>query len=171
MMKIAVIFGVLFALSVVAMAQVTVTNFELEKFKRQRLAAEKDYRENHERMGFPSPEELDARRERDLQTQLAFSEQLRQERLERERVQNERDALILNAEMMAAERRAQEEAAEVEQENHNYYYGGGYNYGYGYPWWRYPRRWRRGGSGVVIIPQYRATPGGVYRGGTVIVPR
>ena len=136
MKKIAVIFGVVFALSVVAMAQVTVTNFELEKFKRQRLAAEKDYRENYERMGFPSPEELDARRERDLQTQLAFSEQLRQERLERERVQNERDALVLNAEMMAAERRARDEAAEVEQESNNYYYGGGYHNGYRNPWWR-----------------------------------
>ena len=169
MKKIAVIFGVVFALSVVSMAQVTVTNFELEKFKQQRLAAERDYRENHERMGFPSPEELDERRERDLQMQLAFSEQLRQERLERERAVNERDALILNAEMMAAERRAKEEAAQVESETNTYYYGGGYNYGY--PWWRYPRRWRRGGSGVVVIPQYRATPGGVYRGGTVVVPR
>jgi hypothetical protein len=169
MKKIAVIFGVVFALSIVATAQVTVTNFELEKFKKQRLAAEKDYRENHDRMGFPSPEELEERRERDLEMQLAFSEQLRQSRLERERVQNERDAMVLNAELMAAERRAREEAAQVEPETNTYYYGGGYNYGY--PWWRYPRRWRRGGGGVVIVPQYRATPGGVYRGGTVVIPR
>lgn len=169
MKKIAVVFGVVFALSVVATAQVTVTNFELEKFKKQRLAAEKDYRENYERMGFPSPEELAAQRERDLEFQIAFSQQLRQARLERERVENEREALAVNAELLAEERRARAET-QVEHETNTYYYGGGY--GNGYPWWRnYPRRWPRNGGGVVIIPQYRATPGGVYPSGTVIVPR
>ena len=39
-------------------ARRTVTNADLEKFRQKRLAAEQNYRDNYERLGFPSPEEL-----------------------------------------------------------------------------------------------------------------
>lgn len=41
----------------------TVTNRDLEKFRQKRVEAERDYRENYEKLGFPSPEELERRRE------------------------------------------------------------------------------------------------------------
>jgi len=37
----------------------TVTNADLEKFRQKRLQAEREYRENYSRLGFPSPEELE----------------------------------------------------------------------------------------------------------------
>lgn len=43
-------------------AKRTVTNADLEKFRQKRLAAEKSYRENYEKLGFPSPEELEKER-------------------------------------------------------------------------------------------------------------
>jgi hypothetical protein len=41
----------------------TITNQDLEKFRQKRLQAEREYRDNHEKLGFPSPEELEQRRE------------------------------------------------------------------------------------------------------------
>ena len=35
-----------------------VTNADLEKYRTERLKAEKDLRENYAKLGFPSPEEL-----------------------------------------------------------------------------------------------------------------
>ncbi len=43
-------------------AKRTVTNADLEKFRQKRLAAEKSYRENYARLGFPSPEEMEKER-------------------------------------------------------------------------------------------------------------
>ena len=37
----------------------TVTNSDLEKYRQKRLQAERDYRENYAKLGFPSPEELE----------------------------------------------------------------------------------------------------------------
>jgi hypothetical protein len=71
--------------AVAAFAQTrTVTNFELEKYRQQRVQAEKDLRENYEKLGFSSPEE---RAKRDAEQRLA-SQQLA-ERLERERIERE----------------------------------------------------------------------------------
>jgi hypothetical protein len=41
----------------------TITNQDLEKFRQKRLQAEREYKENYEKLGFPSPEELEQRRE------------------------------------------------------------------------------------------------------------
>ena len=60
MKKAVLCFALLIGLAVVGVAQLpTVTNETLEKYKRERLAALREYRENYARMGFPSPEELD----------------------------------------------------------------------------------------------------------------
>ena len=152
MKKAALIFGLFFSLALSAPAQVrTVTNSTLEKFQQKRIAAERDYRENYQRLGFPSPEELDRQREADLKTRIELAEQLRQTRLEKERLELERRNLELEASALQTE-----------------YVDGGYpvavggvfgNYGGYYYDGRYRRRlggrlFNRGG--------YRVDPFGVY---------
>jgi hypothetical protein len=67
----------------------TVTNADLEKFRQERLKAEKDYRENYAKLGFPSPEELQRRSEQSSKetSELAakFRAEERQQRLDAER--------------------------------------------------------------------------------------
>lgn len=67
----------------------TVTNQDLEKFRQQRLQAERDYRENYAALGFPSPEELKREREENRKERSEFAEQIRRENLEREKIENE----------------------------------------------------------------------------------
>lgn len=67
----------------------TVTNDDLAKFREKRLQAEKDLRENYERLGFPSPAELDRRFQQESLEREQLSDKLRRERLARE--QAERD--------------------------------------------------------------------------------
>lgn len=71
-------------------AKQTITNLDLEKFKNQRLAAEKDLRENYKALGFPSPEEMVARQKEAELASKALSERLEQQRIERERLELER---------------------------------------------------------------------------------
>jgi hypothetical protein len=100
----ALITGFILMSAVVGLGQTrTVTNFELEKFQQQRLSAEREYRENYKRMGFPSPEELDKQREEDMKARLQLSDQLRQARLERERLELERQGLAVEAARLEAE--------------------------------------------------------------------
>ncbi len=77
-----------------ALAQTrTVTNADLEKFRQARVAAERDLRENYERLGFPSPEELEKQSE---ERQTEFEDvalQLRQERLQRQMIAAQMEAL------------------------------------------------------------------------------
>jgi len=89
MKKIAVVFCVL--LSCVAFgysqnARRTVTNFELEKYKTQRVAAERDYRETYAQKGMLSPDELKAASETRMQQTLDLAEQLRAKELEERRL-------------------------------------------------------------------------------------
>ncbi len=74
-------------------ARRTVTNLDLEKYKKQRLEAERDLRENYERLGFPSPEELEKQRKIDDEERTRLSEKLRRERLEREQNYYEQQSL------------------------------------------------------------------------------
>ena len=63
-MKHLFILALIFAAANLTIAQTkTVTNGDLEKFRQKRLKAEKDYRENYEKLGFPSPEELERQSE------------------------------------------------------------------------------------------------------------
>ena len=61
-----------------------ITNADLEKYKQERLKAEREYRENYARLGFPSPEELARRNEQSQRDLAAYSSRLRQERLAEE---------------------------------------------------------------------------------------
>lgn len=88
-MKIRVLFLVfiVFAAVVGASAQVkTVTDADLDVYRQARLDAERDYRENYERLGMPSPEELEKRREASRLETLKLYDNLRTERLEAERL-------------------------------------------------------------------------------------
>ena len=71
----------------------TVDNFTLDKYKQQRLAAEKDLRENYAKLGFPSPEEIERQREKDEDEKAELLDKLREERLERERIALERERI------------------------------------------------------------------------------
>lgn len=76
--------------SAIAFAQTkTVTNADLEKFRQKRLQNEKNYRENYQRLGFPSPEGLERKRIEDEQNLIEFSRQLEAQRLQREAIQIE----------------------------------------------------------------------------------
>ncbi len=86
-MKILLIVCSIIILSGFALAQSrTITNLDLEKFKTQRLAAEKDLRENYEALGFPSPEQIEARRKAAEVESKELSERFERERIERERL-------------------------------------------------------------------------------------
>ncbi|CAN5662031.1 hypothetical protein BH20ACI4_BH20ACI4_08220 [soil metagenome] len=88
--QIVVVLGLIFSVSALAFAQTkTVTNADLEKFRQKRLQAEREYRENYERLGFPSPEELEKKRVADEKALIEYSRQLEASRLEREALQTE----------------------------------------------------------------------------------
>jgi len=70
----------------VSFAQRTVTNEDLEQYKQKRLMAEQDYRLNHAKMGFPSPEELQRQLDQKRTETFALSERMRQERMQAELV-------------------------------------------------------------------------------------
>lgn len=193
MKRVALVLGAVLSLSLAGFGQYsstgrafrTVTNIDLESYRQQRLEAERDYKKNYEKMGFPSPEELDRQRDADMVVRLQLSGQLRQARLERERLQLERERMELDAERLEVERRATEEAASYSQApNSGVYYSdygyngygyGGYGYGgYGAPYGGYfPRYGVRPGyrgnrlRSVYGYPSYRVMPYGAISTGTV----
>ena len=142
--QIAVFLGLIFSLSLVTMAQTkTVTNADLEKFRQKRLQAERDYRENYDRLGFPSPEELKQQIEEERIKREELNAQLRAERLQREAVQaqNEQNQAI------ARQNQYLQNAANQNYSGGGYYYSGGYGYtpyigGYGNYGNYNPRRYR-----------------------------
>lgn len=144
----ALIIGFILTTAVVGFGQAkTITNFELEKFQQQRLTAEREYRENYKRLGFPSPEELDKQRDEDMKARVALADQLRQARLEKERIELERQGLALDA-------TRRESDTEV-YESDGYY--GGYITGVGS--FNSGRRYSRNrGRGFYRGGGYRVTP-------------
>ncbi|MDQ3801599.1 MAG: hypothetical protein M3384_19425 [Acidobacteriota bacterium] len=58
----------------------TVTNADLEKFRQKRLAAEADYRDNYEKRGMPSPEELEEREAERRRWHAEYSQRVEAER-------------------------------------------------------------------------------------------
>lgn len=136
------LFGLAFAPFAAEAQTRTVTNADLEKFRAERLEAERQYRQNYERLGLPSPEELERRRAESVREREELSARLRAERLQREQLA-----------AMAARAAADREGSVVIIENGRQQVVG---YGsYGYPIYRNRRYWAR--PGVV----WRATPGGV----------
>jgi len=155
----------------VSAAQRTVTNEDLEQYRQKRLMAEQDYRLNHEKMGFPSPEELQRQLDQKRTETFALAERLRQERLEVERVAIERERVGVEWENLAIERRAAEAAnAPPATTVYDGYYGLGYpNYlqfrigrpyrGYrGYRGQRFGGEWQNFGNGIPR-PNYYGSPG------------
>jgi len=69
----------------------SITNADLEKFKEKRLQAEKDYRENYEKLGMPSPEELDRRAEQKRIEYAEAAARFRTERLRDEQYRADRE--------------------------------------------------------------------------------
>jgi hypothetical protein len=182
MKKFAMLLGVVLSLSVFGFGQYrtytawkTITNTDLEAYKQKRLAAEKDYKENYEKMGFPSPEELDRQRDADMAVRMDLASQLRQARLEKERNDIESARVIVEAERVAVEREAAQQAAEA-RESYSYGGYGGYGAGYGYssPYGVYgnigiyPRNGRRYGN--YPVPMVRITPYGVFSAGQQYPP-
>ena len=126
-----------------------VTNADLEKFRQKRLQAEKEYRENYARLGFPSPEELDRQ-------------------IEKSRVEREELAARLTAERLQREQQEAERAEAARYSGPNGYYFSGQStlsdpgYYFGYPntvyyGRRFPRRMRNYnypisvGNGIPIV--------------------
>jgi hypothetical protein len=130
----------------------TVTNQDLEKFRQRRLNTEREYRENYERLGFPSPEELARESAEDSKQMEELSARLRQERLERERINIERQQIAAETARFYAS---------TSTPDVNYGYPQSFYSGYGFYGFsnfgsrRYRRNYRR-------APQYRATPVGIY---------
>jgi hypothetical protein len=179
MKRSAVVLCVVLSLACGVVAQVrtgragrAVTNSDLEKFRQQRLAADREYRDHYAEMGFPSPDELSAQIERDKQAHLELAEQLRQARLESERLDIERGRLSLDAARLQADIDARDDAGRVDDQ---LYYGGfGFGgYGYGFPSFGGFGKNFRGhfGRGFRAIPLVRYTPGGVVPAGTLFPPR
>ena len=124
----------------------TVTNMDLEKYRQERLQAERDYAENYDRMGFPSPEELQKQIEKSRQERIALSARLMDDRIQRERIQ---------AELAAAVYAAREDRYMVPADTRYFAwpYGGYYYNGI----YAYPGRYRgpvRGGNGQPIFDYF-----------------
>lgn len=98
----------------------TVTNADLEKFRQKRVQAERDYRDSYERLGLPSPEELDKRREQNRKELTELSARLQSENLEREQRRREDDYRQMQNQYLRG----------VNQYNQGANYGNGYSSGY-----------------------------------------
>lgn len=73
------------AAAVSAFAQTkTVTNADLEKFRKERVESEKNLRAEYARKGFPTPEQIEAENEQRRARMEQYSEQLRNQRLQTE---------------------------------------------------------------------------------------
>lgn len=102
----------------------TVTNFDLEKYRQDRIKAETDLRVNYARLGFPSPEEMALRNAQSAKEAEELSARLQKEELTRERLEIERTA---------AERRAAQYYYQAPQQPQ--ILPGYYDAGYTYYWW------------------------------------
>ena len=84
--QIALFLGLIFSVSSLTFAQTkTITNADLEKHRQKRVQAEREYRENYKRLGFPSPEELERQIEESRIQREELSARLQAEKEEQER--------------------------------------------------------------------------------------
>lgn len=93
-MKYSTVVFVLIAIAAIESAAQTktVSNADLEKYRQARLTSEREYRENHVRLGLPSPDELARRNEVSRKEMIELSAKLREEELEREKIALEANA-------------------------------------------------------------------------------
>ena len=119
----------------------TVTNGDLEKYRQKRITAERDLRENYERLGFPSPAELERQFEQSRIERSDLAARLRAENLEREQ---------FNLERQRAETEARSRNFQIQIQNYlprdddNFYNSAPHGFfsfpNFGYPNYRYNRR-------------------------------
>ncbi|HLM61785.1 MAG TPA: hypothetical protein VK308_13345 [Pyrinomonadaceae bacterium] len=100
------VFSFIAAVSLSAQTR-TVTNENLEKYRQKRVAAERDLRENYERLGFPSPEELQRQIEQTRAERAELAERLRAENIERERLNIERQRAVNEARSLDYQRQTE----------------------------------------------------------------
>jgi hypothetical protein len=143
MKKTVLFLSLILSFSTIAFAQTkTVTNADLEKFRQKRLQNEKNYRENYERLGFPSPEELERKRVEDEENLIEFSQQLETQRLQREaiRAEIENQYLLMQSQYPPSPDYSNYDSGA-------YTYGGYLPFNYGYNnYGRYNRRSRSYGN-------------------------
>ena len=109
MKKIAVVFCVLFSLAMAVSAQTsrrTVTNFDLEKYRDQRIAAEREYRDTYAQRGMLSPDEIKAASDARIQQTLDLAERMRADQLEQQRIALEAQAQQIQIEELRAQQAA-----------------------------------------------------------------
>lgn len=158
----------------------TVTNADLEKFRQKRVEAERDYRENYAKKGFPSPEELDRQIEADRVKRAELAGRLEAERIEGE-VDFKARAYALRSEIASVEAQIRYLRGQTSPFSSLYtgvtavgvYSGRGYGYYRGGQRSRYPARINQPGN---TYAPYNAgqmanvrvgVPGGVgYTGGS-----
>ena len=137
--RIVFLFCVVFGIAGLAAAQSkVVTNTDLDAYRQKRLNAERDLRENFEKMGFSSPQELELRREKSRIETEALAAKLRAEDLERDRIEAQRQAEAVRAE---AYYRSIQPVTQVREDSGLYF-------------WSYGRRYRR-----AYRPQQYQQPG------------
>jgi len=120
------IFCSILVLSTTSIAQRSVTNASLERYRAERLRAEREYRQNYERLGLPSPEEMERRNEQSRLESLELADKLRFQRLERDRLAIDRERIAADLESA----RLQTAAAYYQSLGNDGFYGGGYGGGY-----------------------------------------
>jgi hypothetical protein len=124
MKKVAAFLCVFFSFAVAGYSQVarrTVTNLDLEKYSRQRIEADREYRQTYAEKGLPSPEEIRAQSDARVKETIELADKIRQANLERER---------LAVEAMQAQ--AASQPIVVNQGSSPYYYPDYGYWGYGY---------------------------------------
>lgn len=164
--QVVILLSLIFSVSSFAFAQTrTVTNQDLEKFRQQRLQAEREYSRNYKEMGFPSPEELKQKRAEDQKELIEFSRQLETQRLTREAAAAEAENRALQ--MQNQHLRFLVENSVNQSNNYtesylpyNYGYILPYNYGYygGYDPRYYPGYYGRRGYGGFFNLQFGRFP-------------
>lgn len=118
------------AFSAAAQQTRTVTNDNLEKYRQKRVVAERDLRENYERLGFPSPEELEKNIQQSRIERAELAARLRAEDLEREQLKLERERLNLDRQIAETEAQRSDYS---QTRTGNYSFGANdffFNYGY-----------------------------------------
>jgi len=139
-----------FCITLVTVTAVTaqgrqITNLDLQKYRDSRVAAEKELRENYEKLGFPSPEELEGRREKSRVETEELAAKLRGDRLEQERVDAQREAPSRSVTVFSRD---------VVRQN-DWYLSNGYSYS---PYAnRYPRQRTQGQMGYFAGGQFWPT--------------
>ncbi|MFN0280300.1 MAG: hypothetical protein ACKVRN_17115 [Pyrinomonadaceae bacterium] len=105
-MRIRITFFIVFALAMAGSLSAqtkTVTNASLATYKDDRARATQEYLENYERLGMPSPDEIERRKDESRAEMNELARQMRAENLERQRLAAE---LLMNARLTEAYNRS-----------------------------------------------------------------